>query len=591
MVKKICSTILSVLLLCTVCLPAFTVSAADVVVDVPNVEVTVYEINVSITVARRDALTLKVYQLAEDPITGDMNPTGDPIYVGVSAPAPTPVEVAGDTVIQTYYTHTFPTFNLDRATPTGDYRAVVANTYETDFPFINKIDKINFYNQLTATADTAMEAKLQAGKELGYLPYVSATYLGLAPSIKGKVNTGLADYPFPALTLDPLATDGELIAFEDELRAEYDRLMQAAGLAIAADGPAFDAAVDAATALSLDRTKYDDAVLALTPASVRDRFVTVIPETFANLDVQKAFDLACLLAIIDTADYGSVTTALDYYDAKANNVITLDTTYSATFAEASKNTLSNNLKLVANEIATKTDLETKYYNLSYQIAYALSQGAGTEDDDEGGSTLTGGSLGGGTTRPTKPEKPETTKAAFSDVASGHWAEPAVTYLAGKGVVSGKGDGKFYPEDGVTREEFTKMIVEAFRLHNQDAKADFADVAAERWSNSYIASALEAQLINGVSATEFAPGARITRQDMAVIIYRTAELLGVNLSGNASFADNGAIASYAKEAVAKLAGAGIVNGVENNRFAPKDLVTRAQAAKIIYELAMKNGGIM
>ena len=590
MVKKICSTILSVLLLCTVCLPAFTAYAADVVVDVPNVEVTVYAIDVSITVARRDALTLKVYKL--DPVTS--LPTGNPVYIGVSAPAPTPVEVTtqtggGANLIRTYYTHTFPTFNFDVATLTGNYRAVVANTYHTDFPFINKRDKIVFYNELAATASEAMEAKLQAGKDAGYLPYVSATYFGLAPSIKGKVNAGLADYPFPTLALSPeLATDQELIDFEAELEAEYNRLMQAASLASATNGTDFDAAVDAATALSLDRSYYDNAVLALAPANVRDRYVTVIPETFATLDVQKAFDLACLLAIIDTADYGSVTTALDYYDAKANNVITLDTTYSATFTEASKNTLSTNLKAVASEITTKADLETKYYNLSYQIAYALAQGGDNTNDGDGGGRVTGGSLGGGTTRPTKTE---TTKVSFTDMASGHWAEPAVSYLAGKGVVSGKGDGKFDPESGVTREEFTKMIVEAFRLHNKDAKADFADVAAERWSNSYIASALEAQLINGVSASEFAPGARISRQDMAVIIYRTAKLLGVNLSGNASFADNGAIASYAKEAVAKLAGAGIVNGVENNRFAPKDLVTRAQAAKIIYELAMKNGGIM
>lgn len=598
MVKKICSTILSLLLLCTVCLPVLTVGAEGVVVDVPEVTVTVFQVDVNITVARRDTLTLKVYQL--DDVTN--TPVGNPIYVGVSAPAPTPVEVTtqegGQPVIRTYYQHAFPAFQMDREALTGDYRVVVANAYNTDFQFINKRDKIIFYNALAGTASGAMEAKLGEGVAAGYLPYVDASYTGLASAVKNKVNVGLEIYPFPALTLDPLADDADVLAFETELRAEYERLMQAASLEAATDGTTFDAAFVAATALGLDGAYYANANVALRPdpQTVYDRYAAIAPEDYTAYKVQNAFDMANLLAVIDSFDAGTITAALAYYDGKDNNstpadetddTVTLDTTYSASFAPATLNTLSNNLKGVASQITTKTDLETQYYNLSYQIAYALAQGGGTEDEGDSGR-LTGGSLGG-TTRPAA--KPETTKVEFSDVAADHWAATAIEYLAGKGVVSGKGDGKFYPDDLVTREEFTKIMVEAFRLHNKDAKADFADVAPERWSYSYIASALEAGLITGVSETEFAPAAYISRQDMAVIIYRAAKLLGVNLSGNATFADSAAIASYAKEAVAKLAGAGIINGVENNRFAPTELVTRAQAAKIVYELAMKNGGIM
>ena len=65
---------------------------------------------------------------------------------------------------------------------------------------------------------------------------------------------------------------------------------------------------------------------------------------------------------------------------------------------------------------------------------------------------------------------------------------------------------------------------------------------------------------------------------------------LELSGTAAFSDENEISDYAKNAVSHLAGTGIVNGVGNGLFAPKDAVTRAQAAKIIYELVMANGGM-
>ena len=83
---------------------------------------------------------------------------------------------------------------------------------------------------------------------------------------------------------------------------------------------------------------------------------------------------------------------------------------------------------------------------------------------------------------------------------------------------------------------------------------------------------------------------MSRQDMAVVIYRTAEKLGLKISGEAeSFADSSDISDYAKDAVKALTAKGIINGMGDGTFAPKATVTRAQAAKVIYGLIELVGG--
>ena len=164
------------------------------------------------------------------------------------------------------------------------------------------------------------------------------------------------------------------------------------------------------------------------------------------------------------------------------------------------------------------------------------------------------------------------------------------YLASKGIISGKGDGRFYPNDTVTREEFVKIIVEAFKIYSNTATVEFEDVDSGRWSYGYIASAYRAGIIAGNSDTTFNPAGEMTRQDMAVIMYRVANLVGLGLnSADVTFADGADIADYAKEAVGALCSAGIINGTGDNCFSPLETVTRAQAAKIAYELMNAIGG--
>lgn len=214
-----------------------------------------------------------------------------------------------------------------------------------------------------------------------------------------------------------------------------------------------------------------------------------------------------------------------------------------------------------------------------------------DDEDNGSddtttsskSKRTGG--GGGVSMPASPVI--NTVAGFSDIAHVQWAKEAIDYLASNGIVNGYSDRIFAPDDNVTREQFVKMLVEAFELKAASALCEFEDVDKSQWYYTYIASAYDSKIVTGISDTEFGIGAPISRQDMAVMAYRCAKACGMSLGlGELAFDDKSDIYLYAEEAVGALSIAGIINGFEDGTFRPQGLCTRAQAAKVIYELLQK-----
>lgn len=195
--------------------------------------------------------------------------------------------------------------------------------------------------------------------------------------------------------------------------------------------------------------------------------------------------------------------------------------------------------------------------------------------------------GGGYVAPPK-EKPveeeDSTKSEyfFDDMGDALWAQDMVHALVGKGVISQNSERAFRPMDNISREEVVKMLVTVVGSHNADAKSTLSDVDASHWATSYIATAQELGIVQGNADGTFGLGQQITRQDMAVMIYRTFAMLGIDLTaGSAEFSDAGEIAGYAKDAVSALEKIGIINGMGDNTFAPGANATRAQAAKVIY----------
>lgn len=199
-----------------------------------------------------------------------------------------------------------------------------------------------------------------------------------------------------------------------------------------------------------------------------------------------------------------------------------------------------------------------------------------------GSSRPSGSAGGSSsvTPPTaSPTEESTEKFEFTDLDEASWAKESIEKLLEKGIISESEDKKFNPNVNVKREEFIKMIVLATGILDNEAKCDFTDVNENKWYYPFVASAYQKGITNGRDDNSFGAGEYITREDMATLICRAFEGLEV-LEDSELFADDESISAYAKEAVYTLKALNVINGMGDNLYAPKGIVTRAQAAKVI-----------
>lgn len=170
---------------------------------------------------------------------------------------------------------------------------------------------------------------------------------------------------------------------------------------------------------------------------------------------------------------------------------------------------------------------------------------------------------------------------FYDLNNCDWAKEAIHYMAQNNIVSGKGNHEFCPMDKVTREEFVKMLVNAFLMDSEEADVSFSDAEIGAWYMPYLKKSVKAGMVYGKPDGTFGVGEQISRQDVAVMCFRAAQLK--KNSGGSIFKDDEKIADYAKDAVYTMRNLGVINGVEQNLFEPVSDCTRAQAAVMIYRL--------
>lgn len=176
--------------------------------------------------------------------------------------------------------------------------------------------------------------------------------------------------------------------------------------------------------------------------------------------------------------------------------------------------------------------------------------------------------------------------SFKDIVGVDWAKGSIEALAARGIINGVGDNIFAPNSKVTRAQFIKMVMGAFELVDETATSSFSDVHVGEWYYTFVASAQKLGIIKGYEDGTFGVDKEISRQEMAAIAYRTAIFASIKLSQKvevAEFADKNEIQPYALEAIVAMQKAGIINGVGENRFAPNNNSTRAEAAKIVYGL--------
>ncbi len=199
----------------------------------------------------------------------------------------------------------------------------------------------------------------------------------------------------------------------------------------------------------------------------------------------------------------------------------------------------------------------------------------TTDDTENGETENAPDTSG-----------ETDSIRFADIGNHTWAADAINTLATDGIIRGTSETTFSPASNITRADFASLLVRAFKLESDNTE-NFADVSASDYFAAELATARNTGIVNGIGDNKYAPRNTITRQDMMVIVYRAMQKMGVELVAKDgserpsadTYADFADVAGYAKEAVAALINAEIVNG-KSGKLAPTDCTTRAEVAVLL-----------
>lgn len=172
---------------------------------------------------------------------------------------------------------------------------------------------------------------------------------------------------------------------------------------------------------------------------------------------------------------------------------------------------------------------------------------------------------------------------FVDVSKTDWFYNDVKYVWQHDIMNGVSDTKFAPETSMTRAMFVTVL---YRLEGSPdvtgmATPPFTDIGAKNfdWAYNAIVWAYNTGVTKGTSATTFAPGVAISRQEIVTMLYRYAGSPAV--SGSPIFGDSSVISSWARNAVQWAKSFGVVNGYPNGNFGPVDATTRGQMAAMIH----------
>lgn len=181
------------------------------------------------------------------------------------------------------------------------------------------------------------------------------------------------------------------------------------------------------------------------------------------------------------------------------------------------------------------------------------------------------------------QKPDT---RFDDVAKSAWYYKAVEYVAENGIMSGVSAREFAPNAGFSRAMLAQTLYAMSGKPAVKAESIFADVAANAWYADAVNWAAEKGYVSGVGDGKFAPDASITREQMALILYRYAGSPDASGMVLREFADGDSVSAYAVDAIRWAVHEGLISGMENNTLAPQGTATRAQVAQILMNFHQK-----
>ncbi|MGP1569829.1 MAG: S-layer homology domain-containing protein [Eubacteriales bacterium] len=167
---------------------------------------------------------------------------------------------------------------------------------------------------------------------------------------------------------------------------------------------------------------------------------------------------------------------------------------------------------------------------------------------------------------------------YSDVDPGHWGADALNYAVENKLLTGTGDGKLDPDGILTRAQLAAILVRLLEL-DEESDTRFSDVPEGAWFSKYIAKVNKAGLMKGKGNNKMMPNAKVTREEISVILHRLLCIKGGNQEKLSNFSDSSNVSDWAKDAVSSLVDKGYMNG-SDGKLNPKVGISRAQLAKLM-----------
>jgi heme-binding NEAT domain protein len=245
----------------------------------------------------------------------------------------------------------------------------------------------------------------------------------------------------------------------------------------------------------------------------------------------------------------------------------------------------------------KIDWAEMNYNNSYDVDILVGSTVGGQVSNPAGTIDAGTVSTSATPTPSASATPTPTPAVNNTGAtagnntaanltdlSGHWAQAAIEKAVQSGLVKGYDDNSFRPNNPVSRAEFAVLISRALKLEGSTAQStQFSDQSSiPAWAKDGVAQIAALQILSGYEDGSFRADRKITRTELAVIMVR-AKGLTVDANAVPTFSDAADIPAWARPYVAAAEQAGLISGKGNNRYAPADYATRAEAVSLLVKL--------
>ena len=178
--------------------------------------------------------------------------------------------------------------------------------------------------------------------------------------------------------------------------------------------------------------------------------------------------------------------------------------------------------------------------------------------------------------------PSADAADFTDVPENSWYRDAVQYAVNMGLMKGISDSQFAPETSMSRAMLVTVLWRYAGSPKEGAN-NFDDVTNGLWYTDAIAWAAENGVVTGVGNGKFDPDGSVTREQLAVVLYRYSNAEGIDTSSRKSldsFPDAAKVSDWAAEPMKWAVSAGLITG-SNEQLMPQNSATRAQTAAMLH----------